>query len=781
MILGTIQPMIPGWTGMYLGLLSFFSRIGHMFPDTAEKSNHVGFLHNAQRRSHRNKEGENGGLFLSTSVAAAVILILVVFSMSCGCVEMGEVSGSQNALQQDPAPHPHDTPSHKSATQASSTGSAQMGGLHTVSVPDQSISGASKGVATYTDPIPPSIAYTVMRRDLDQTADFFPRPSMYPVVPFFQGTYGLSWNNIAILAQPSSLPFVIDFIVKADSENPYDARVLLTVRDNATHEVIAEEGYNGEYSSESEKRIVIREDGEYHINLYGYRATVDLSLKEGIPDGQVVVPETSIPESVHSAPTSGKDDPGASPVAPGAEILNEKGEALLIEGDYPGALGYFDQAIAVDTGYMPARVNRGIVLLSLGKAPEALLSFEIVIDRKPGNAQAWIYRGDALTSLGRQDEARESYQQAGKIEPGNSLVQERLTRMKERDSQDELTEIFQISFGVVLGLITLSAITGFILLKKREKKESSLHPVHTAHASSSPVRLFTELFDRILKVRKPKALDTAPTGQDSGHSGIKRSVKGTLLTGLLSLFHRKTPEENLHIPAPDGISPPPFGNPGLLDPCESGRRSTNGNTICSSTENRTQIITGFDRVLAGSGIDSSGFRGLSHYAMGDYEAAFEAFTEYNQIDRDNPEIFARQALSLLKLGRMEDALQVFETALCDGKGTFEIRKIQCNILEQMGRWEDTLRACDEALSLNPRSVKTCSMRARALYHLNRNQEALQSCEYALKIDPASAELLQQKTLLLADSVEVSDKGVFFEPASNEGKDMSGTGKGGWLS
>ena len=718
-----------------------------MFPDTAEKSNHVVFLHNAQRRSHRKKEGENGGPSLSASIATAAIFILIVFSMSCGCIEMGELNGSQNALQQDSAPHPHDAPSNQPATRASSPGSAQMAGSHTVNVPDQSISGVSKGFAAYTDPIPPSIASNVTRRDLDQPEDLFPRPLAYPVVPFFHETYSLSWNNIALLARPSTPPFIIDFTVEADSENPYDVRVLLTVRDNATHEVIAEDGYNGEYSSESEKRIVIREDGEYHINLYGYHATVDLSLKEGIPDGWVVVPETFIPESVHSVPTSGKDDPGTSRVAPGAEILNEKGESLLIEGNYPGALGYFDQAIAADTGYVPARVNRGIVLLSLGKAPEALLSFEIVIDRDPDNAQAWIYRGDALTSLGRQDEARESYQQAGKIEPGNSLVQERLTRMKERDSLDGLAGIFQISFGVVLGLITLSVITLFMLLKKRGKKESSLHPVHT--------------------------------GQVPEHSWNTRSVKGKLLNGLVSLFHRKAPGENLHNPAPDRSAPPPMGNPGPLD--TRGSVSTNGNTIRSGTENRNQIIQGFDRVLAGSGIDSSGFRGLSHYAMGDYKDAFEAFTEYNQVDRDNPKIFALQASSLLKLERMEDALQVCETALRDGKGTFEIRKIQCNILERMGRWEDTLRACDEALTLNPQSVEICSLKARALYCLNRNQEALQSCEFALRIDPTSTEILQQKTLLLADIGEVSDKGVFFEPAPNEGKDGSGIGKGGWLS
>ncbi len=781
MIPDRIQSVIPGRTGLYAGLSSSFSRIEHIFSDTTEKNGHLNSVYNIQGKYQLNKKETIRGFSGFTSFAVGTILILILLSISCGCIEMGEVSESQNALHQDSAPYPHDTLSYQPATRASSPGVAQMSSSHTVNGPDQSISVPSRGIATYTVPIPPLIANNVSRRDLDQTTESFPRPSDYPVVSFFQGTYILSWNNIALLAQPSSLPFIIDFTVEADTENPYDARVLLTVRDNATYEVIAEDGYNGEYSSDPEKRMVIRREGDYHINLYGYRAAVDLSLKEGIPEEQVIPDDTIVPVSVRPVPTFVMEDPDSSLVSSEAETLNEKGEALLIQGDYPGSLGFFNQAIAADTGYMPARVNRGIVLLSLGKTPEALLSFEIVIDREPENVQAWIYRGDALTSLGRYDEARESFQQAGKIEPGNSLVRERLDRVRERDSLNGLANISPIPFGVVLGLITLSVIALFMLLKKMGKKRSFVHLVHPAHASSSPLRFFTKLSYLISTVRKPKALDAAPTGQDPGHSGNTRSVKGKLLTGLISLFHRKAQGENLHNPAPDRNSPPPMGNPGPLDTRRSKRVSTNGDKTRSGQENRNQIIRGFDRVLAGSGIDSSGFRGLSHYAMGDYEDAFEAFIEYNQIDRDNPEILALQASSLMKLERMEDALQVCETALRDGKDTFEIRKIQCNILERMGRWEDTLRACDEALSLNPHSVETCSLKARALYCLNRNQEALQSCEFALKIDPASAELLQQKTLLLADIGDVSDKGAFFEPAPNEGKDGSGIGKGGWLS
>ena len=64
--------------------------------------------------------------------------------------------------------------------------------------------------------------------------------------------------------------------------------MLITVRENATGRVVAEDGYNGAYSSEPEKKIVIREGGDYHINLYGYHAGVHLVLRGGVPEDRAV-------------------------------------------------------------------------------------------------------------------------------------------------------------------------------------------------------------------------------------------------------------------------------------------------------------------------------------------------------------------------------------------------------------------------------------------------------------------------------------------------------------
>jgi len=158
----------------------------------------------------------------------------------------------------------------------------------------------ASGQATYTEPIPPAISANTSYRELNQTNEFFPRPFDYPTAPFFQESYELKWNNVAILAEPGSPPFVVEFKVEAATTNPYDAQVLITVRDNATGRVIAEDGYNGEYSSEEVKRITIREAGEYHVNLYGYAATVHLVLRGGVPEDQAVPYGTFVTHTVQT-------------------------------------------------------------------------------------------------------------------------------------------------------------------------------------------------------------------------------------------------------------------------------------------------------------------------------------------------------------------------------------------------------------------------------------------------------------------------------------------------
>ena len=228
-----------------------------------------------------NKRMKEGTGYASDALPV-LIGILICLTFSCCCIEIESGEGTSPSLPNPFAPAATTSP----PVPAPDLPGAPIYPPAPVVTPANEP--ATTGTAVYAEPIPPKLAVNLSYRHVSPSADFFPRPFDYPTAPFFSGTYSLEWNNIGILAQPSNPPFVIEMEFVAATKNPYDARAIVTVRNNQTGEVIAEEGYNGEFSSENEKRICIRETGDYHINLYGYRTTVCLVLREGVEEGRAI-------------------------------------------------------------------------------------------------------------------------------------------------------------------------------------------------------------------------------------------------------------------------------------------------------------------------------------------------------------------------------------------------------------------------------------------------------------------------------------------------------------
>lgn len=229
--------------------------------------------------------GMKGGRVDLWKAVLWITFLLVCIVFSCCCIEVGsDESADSSSAPAQPAvteAQPHPVPPYMPS--GPGVPAAPPPVMVTPS-PGTTVT----GTAMYTEPIPPAIAANFSYRDIPTPPDSFPRPFDYPTAPFFSGTYQLQWNNVALLAKPSDPPFVIEMGFIAGTKNPYDARAIVTVRDNWTGEIVAEDGYNGEFSSEKEKLICIREIGDYHINVYGYRTTVYLVLREGVDENRAV-------------------------------------------------------------------------------------------------------------------------------------------------------------------------------------------------------------------------------------------------------------------------------------------------------------------------------------------------------------------------------------------------------------------------------------------------------------------------------------------------------------
>ncbi|OPX72344.1 MAG: cellulose synthase subunit BcsC [Methanoregulaceae archaeon PtaB.Bin108] len=442
--------------------------------------------------------------------------------------------------------------------------------------------------------------------------------------------------------------------------------------------------------------------------------------------------------------------------AQGAEALTEEGVALLRTGDPSGALGLFDRAISADPAYLPARVNRGIALLSLGRAQDALLSFEVVLDRDPGNTPAWMYRGDAFTSLGRTDDARESYTRAAQLEPDNPLVKQRLANA---GGGGLIPEIPVVPLLAIIGVAVAAALLlggGVYAFKRKGWSGNGVKEKVRKEKTGRNFQFFSWL-------RKPGVPKTQPPSAGQSHANPKNALSMAGQNGKRSIKGRITPlfrqEKNtarVLAPDPAGEQAGRSASAPLAMEGDEIFSSKTGNGSMGYRESAGQIIGGFDRLLAGTGISPSSFHGLSYYAMGNYRDALRAFEEERSDERGYPGITALEASTLMKMGRPKEALLACELAIKDQKGSFEMRTIQAELLAREGRWEEALRACDEALALNPHSVDIWAMRANALHGLGKDHEALQSCERALGMDPSSPGLLRHKAAILLDLGRVDD-------------------------
>jgi len=87
--------------------------------------------------------------------------------------------------------------------------------------------------------------------------------------------------------------------------------------------------------------------------------------------------------------------------------LNNKGEALRLQGKYDEAIKVYIKAIELDPNFGMAWGNTGIILVIQGRYNEAIAAFDkdIELDPEVPDGEIHFYRGIALEKVGRMTEA----------------------------------------------------------------------------------------------------------------------------------------------------------------------------------------------------------------------------------------------------------------------------------------------------------------------------------------------------------------------------------------
>jgi tetratricopeptide (TPR) repeat protein len=112
------------------------------------------------------------------------------------------------------------------------------------------------------------------------------------------------------------------------------------------------------------------------------------------------------------------DGDGAASTADGGPeaaritLLLGKGQSMLNMDNAEGALGCFDEILALDANHTEALVKKGSALERLRKLNEAIECYDKAIAADASMTIAWLYKGGLFNRMERFSEALECYEQA---------------------------------------------------------------------------------------------------------------------------------------------------------------------------------------------------------------------------------------------------------------------------------------------------------------------------------------------------------------------------------
>ncbi len=99
------------------------------------------------------------------------------------------------------------------------------------------------------------------------------------------------------------------------------------------------------------------------------------------------------------------------PAKQDAGILNNMGVTYLAMEDEPSAIGYFQEAISVESGHVEANLNLGFIALNSGNYQFALEKFEAALVTNPNHVSAKLGKAVALRGVQDFDGAEKLYDQ----------------------------------------------------------------------------------------------------------------------------------------------------------------------------------------------------------------------------------------------------------------------------------------------------------------------------------------------------------------------------------
>jgi tetratricopeptide (TPR) repeat protein len=117
-----------------------------------------------------------------------------------------------------------------------------------------------------------------------------------------------------------------------------------------------------------------------------------------------------------------------------------------------------------------------------------------------------------------------------------------------------------------------------------------------------------------------------------------------------------------------------------------------------------------------------------------------------------------EATELVELGRLDEALTIFQELLKTDSNNATIWNNIGIILFRQGKYRDAVNAFGQATDTDPEFTNAWFNKSLALVHLGKDTEALRALDKVLKLNPQDKEAQSQRELIVRKMAHVSDMG-----------------------
>ena len=124
---------------------------------------------------------------------------------------------------------------------------------------------------------------------------------------------------------------------------------------------------------------------------------------------------------------------------------------------------------------------------------------------------------------------------------------------------------------------------------------------------------------------------------------------------------------------------------------------------------------------------------------------------------DAPDLFS-EATELVELGRLDEALAIFQALLKTDSNNATIWNNLGIILFRQGKYRDAVNAFGQATDTDPGFTNAWFNKSLALVNLGKDTEALRALDKAITLNPRDKEAQSQRALIVRKMAVVSDTG-----------------------